>query len=146
MFRIEVDVEGFDRAAEEAARDVENRILPDLVGAIGLHVDAGKIERSPVLTGRYRESHSFTVNGYDESAVPEGTYAAPDRLRSSGKARSLKKGDWVGLQTNLPYSGAIEWGGVNRAPVLVSSRAVDAAVAWANRLGEIDGNAVGLVR
>jgi len=147
MFTVDLDLAAFDRAAGQAAAFVEEEIVPDLVGALGLHILGGAIRRSRVDTGWYRLAWMLEINAFSNEippAPPKGSRAAaPDPRAQIGKANRLGRGDFITISNNLAYAPVREWGSETQPPDLTMTRAIEETLAWSNGLGELEGGAVG---
>lgn len=72
---------------------------------------------SPVLTGRYRGSHTIAVNTIDKSVRPpaedpddEGTIRAKPASEVRAAVEGIKLGDKINIANAVPYARKIEFG------------------------------------
>lgn len=72
---------------------------------------------SPVLTGRYRGSHTIAINTIDKSVRPpaedpddEGTIRAKPASEVRAAIETIKLGDKINIANALPYARRIEFG------------------------------------
>ncbi|MBY5984453.1 hypothetical protein KUW18_10160 [Halomonas sp. DP5Y7-2] len=86
------------------------------------------ILHSPVDTGAYKGSHLVTVNGSDNSAVPEPDKSGARVRRDAEAVLSAARGKpfkAVVLQSNIIYGESLEYGHSQQAPLGVYSIAFE---------------------
>ena len=88
-----------------------------VVRKISLDLFSRVIEKSPVLTGRFRANWQVAIG-----SIPEGTLDLTDPSGAATISRvqavtlGLKAGDIVTLVNNLPYARPLEYGHSKQAP------------------------------
>ncbi|WP_348826520.1 hypothetical protein [Halomonas sp. RT37] len=118
---------GWSKSLSGFAREVEYA-LDKKQGEMVLFALQQLILHSPVDTGAYKGSHLVTVNGSDNSAVPEPDKSGARVRRDAEAVLSAARGKpfkAVILQSNIIYGESLEHGHSQQAPLGVYSIAFE---------------------
>ena len=130
---MEIDTRALNTALAKIERGLTKDQVPDFISRLAMRTFQEVIDRSPILTGRYRGSHTLAVGAPDESVEPEGQdhYPKPDMGEAAARADGYGIEETIWLNNSLPYAEPIEFGHSSKAPQGTYRLAVDKVTAWA---------------
>jgi hypothetical protein len=83
--------------------------IDDTVRRVTLDIFSRVIQKSPVLTGRFKSAWVVGINSIP-SDLPEGTDTNASQARVDAAIPLVKAGDVVTLINHIPYAVALEFG------------------------------------
>lgn len=140
---IEAEFDLLNSIINEACADVVKWFVGDIYSKV--IVNAQQAEGtfgSPVLTGRFYNSHRISINGKDTSVAPENKgdtpYGPLDSKIAESKLKPFKMGDKIYITNFLEYAGKLESGYSRKTPSGIYEVSVTASVSFfSERVGTV---------